>query len=178
MSEDTAAAQAPPADLVELGVVRGAFGVKGWAHVAPHDVDAAVLRAARRWWVAKGDAVRRLEVTAVRRHGSGLVAKWVGCDSPEAAEAWRGWTVAVARADFPPPGRGEFYWIDLVGAKVVNRAGVELGTVTGLRNNGAQDLLEIGGARATSLLVPLVESYIDGIDAAAKVIRVDWDADW
>ncbi len=176
------AAQAAPADLVDLGVVRGSSGVKGWARVVPHDADATVLRAARRWWLKKGDAVRCLDVTAVKRHGGGVVAKWVGCDSPEAAEAWRTWTVAVARTDFPPPAQGEFYWLDLVGAKVVNRAGVELGTVTGLRNNGAQDLLEVEGAGdgedKTAILVPLVEMYIDAIDAAAKLIRVDWEADW
>lgn len=173
-----AAQPVPPADLVELGVVRGSYGIKGWAHVVPHDVEAEVLRAARRWWMKKGDALRCLEVTAVRRHGSGIVAKWVGSDTPEAAESWRGWTVAVARADFPTPAHGEFYWVDLVGAKVVNRAGAELGTVTGLRNNGAQDLLEVAGAGETSILVPLVEMYIDSIDAAAKLIRVDWEVDW
>jgi 16S rRNA processing protein RimM len=172
------AAEEPPADLVELGVLRGAYGVKGWVRVAPHDVEAAVLRAVRRWWLKRGDEVVALEVTGVRRHGAGVVAKWVGCEDPEAAELLRGAIVAVGRSDFPAPGEGEFYWVDLVGARVINRAGVELGKVTGLRNNGAQDLLEVAGDDNTHFLVPLVEAYVDGIDPKSGVIRVDWEVDW
>lgn len=166
-----------PADLVELGVARGAYGVKGWIRVAPHDADAQVLRGSRRWWVRRGDETVAMDVLAVRRHGGGLVAKWAGCDSPEAAEAYRGARLAVGRSDFPPVRPGEFYWVDLVGARVVNRAGVELGRVTGLRNNGAQDLLEVTGEQG-GILVPLVETYVDAVDTAGREIRVDWQWDW
>jgi 16S rRNA processing protein RimM len=27
-------------------------------------------------------------------------------------------------------------------------------------------------------LIPLVEPYVDEVDAAAKVVRVDWQRDW
>ena len=176
---DTAgAAEAPAADLVELGAVRGAYGVKGWVRIAPHDIEATVLRATRRWWLKQGDSVTRLEVTGVRRHGGGIVAKWVGCDDPETAERLRGAQVHVGRSDFPALAEGEFYWVDLVGARVLNRAGVELGKVTGLRNNGAQDMLEVARAEQPEVLIPLVEAYVDAIDAKGGLIRVDWEVDW
>jgi len=179
--EDADPEVSPPADLVDLGVLRGAYGVKGWARVAPHDVEATVLRSARRWWLKRGGQVFAVQVSGVRRHGDGLVAKWAGCESPEDAERLRGAAVAVGRSDFPEPAPGEFYWVDLIGARVVNRAGVELGRVAGLRNNGAQDLLEVDrgqGPGAGTLLVPLVEGYVDAIEAEQGVIRVDWEADW
>jgi len=172
------AAATPPADLIELGVLRGAYGVKGWVRIAPHDVDATVLRATRRWWLEQGGRVSGLEVTGVRRHGGGIVAKWVGCDDPESAERLRGAVVHVGRSDFPALAEGQFYWVDLVGARVVNRAGVELGKVTGLRNNGAQDMLEVAGAEQSEVLIPLVEAYVDAIDAKGGLIRVDWEVDW
>ncbi|HUL63722.1 MAG TPA: ribosome maturation factor RimM [Burkholderiaceae bacterium] len=169
---------APPADLVELGVIRGAYGVKGWVRIAPHDIEAAVLRATRHWWLEQGGKVSGLEVTGVRRHGGGIVAKWVGCDDPETAERLRGAQVHVGRSDFPALAEGEFYWVDLVGARVLNRAGVELGKVTGLRNNGAQDMLEVARAEQPEVLIPLVEAYVDAIDAKGGLIRVDWEVDW
>lgn len=167
-----------PSDLIELGVLRGAYGLKGWVRIVPHDADAAALRAARTWWLKQGDGVVAREVTGVRRQGAGVVAKLTGCDSPEAAEELRGASVAVARGDFPAPNDGEFYWVDLIGARVINRAGVELGRVAGLRNNGAQDLLEVTAAAGAELLVPMVEDYVDAIDAKNGVIRVDWERDW
>jgi 16S rRNA processing protein RimM len=164
--------------LVELGAVRGAYGVKGWVRIAPYDADAAVLQATRVWWLQLEGAVRRIMPTAVRRHAGLLLAKWEGCDSPEAADALKGATIAVAREDFPALASGTYYWVDLIGARVVNRSGVELGEVRGLRSNGAQDLLEVGGAGGSTLLVPLVAAYVDHIDLARRRIEVDWETDW
>jgi 16S rRNA processing protein RimM len=166
-------AAAPP-DLIELGVLRGAYGLKGWARVQPHSAEATVLRACRHWWLlGAGD----VEVTAVRRHGAGLVAKWKGCDTPEQADRLRGTRVAVARAEFPPAGEGEVYWIDLIGARVVNRSGAELGNVSEVLNSGAQDLLEVTRGERV-ILVPMVERYVDEVDTARREVKVDWEADW
>ncbi len=167
----------PPADLIELGAVRGAYGVKGWVRIAPHSADAEVLRATRQWWLQQRGAVRAVEVTGLKRHSGQLLAKWPGCETPEAAEALKGATVAVARSGFPPPPQGTYYWADLIGARVVNRAGEELGTVRALSSNGAHDLLEVVDGDAVRL-VPIIETYVDEIDVAGRTIRVDWQRDW
>jgi 16S rRNA processing protein RimM len=166
----------PPADLVELGVLRGAYGVKGWVRVQPHSAQAGALRASRQWWLI-GESIGRVAVTGVRRHGSGLVAKWAGCDTPEQADRLRGAAVAVSRAEFPPAGEGEVYWVDLIGARVVNRRGAELGTVSEVLSSGMQELLEVR-RDGRALLVPMVDRYIDEIDLVQRVVRVDWEADW
>jgi 16S rRNA processing protein RimM len=195
-----------PADLVEVGFLRGAYGLQGWVHVQPHSGDADVLRGSRQWWLrrpmakaalAAGDAqVALLEITGVRAQGSGLVAKWQGCDDPESAEALKGCAIAVSRTSFPRLPQGQYYWVDLVGSRVVNRSGQQLGVVGGLRSNGAHDLLEVErgapaetgatqtGAGAISapasglLLIPMVPAYVDGVELATQCIRVDWETDW
>ena len=45
-----------PDDLIELGAVRGAYGVRGWVRIAPFAVDGAVLDAVRDWWIVTGGA--------------------------------------------------------------------------------------------------------------------------
>lgn len=179
MAADAAgAAPQPPADLIELGAVRGAYGVRGWVRIQPHDAEAAVLRAAQRWWLQRqGSTPCPIDVTAVRRQGAALVARWRGWESLEAADALRGATVAVPRSEFPPLPAGEYYWTDLIGLQVVNREAQPLGTVAALTSNGMQDLLQIE-ANGQRLLVPLVPAYVDEVDLAARVIRVDWQLDW
>lgn len=188
-----------PDDLVELGVLRGPYGVLGWAHVRPYSADAEVLRSARRWWLAvppqrgaggPADAEPRVPVavTGVRWQGAELVAKWQGCDSPEAVQALRGARVFVARADFPEPPDGQVYWVDLIGAQVFNREGLRLGTVLQLQNNGVHDVLEVdpsavpagdpSGKRARTLLIPMVDAYVDQVDVDGRRIDVDWQPDW
>ena len=173
---ESAPASPAPADLVELGVLRGAYGVQGWVRVQPYAEQATALRARRHWWLIGGPAVS-VEVTGVRRHGAILVAKLQGCETPEQAERLRGTRVGIARSDFPPAGDDEVYWVDLIGARVVNRSGVELGTIDDVLSSGAQELLQVRcGERM--LLVPMVERHVDEVDLTQRVVRVDWEADW
>ncbi len=182
--------------------MRGAYGVRGWVRIAPHSPSGDVLQSTHRWWLLGPAPARELQVSAVRRQGAGLVAKWDGCDSPEAAEALKGAAVAVARCDFPRLDGKEYYWVDLIGLQVINRSGRELGVVKGLRSSAAHDLLEIGpasrvpgnpGSEAGSddekadekavkpgplILVPVVADFVDGIDLDARTVRVNWEPEW
>jgi 16S rRNA processing protein RimM len=71
----------------------------------------------------------------------------------------------------------EYYWADLIGLAVMNRAGDVLGTVAGLLETGANDVLVVRDGEIERLL-PMVATVIDSIDLAARVIRVDWGRDW
>lgn len=183
-----------PSDLVELGVLHGSYGLLGWAHLQPHVGNGDTLRKARQWWLfpptgptpvsastlpATPAAGMSVSVTGIRLHGQALVAKWQGCDTPEAAQAFKGWRVAVSRSEFPALPEGEFYILDLVGLSVVNRQNQTIGTVAAVRSNGAHDFLEVVRPdRDEPALIPQVPAYVDQIDLGARCIRVDWELDW
>jgi 16S rRNA processing protein RimM len=175
-----------PDDLIELGAVRGAYGLKGWVRIMPFAADGVVLERVHHWWLLGGAEPRELAVQDVKRHAESILAKWTGCESKEAADALKGGTIAVARCDFPVPSEGEYYLSDVVGYRVVNRDGFELGTVSGLRTGGAESRsgsdaqwLEVeGGQQGQSLLIPLVNQYVEAIESDARVIRVDWQSNW
>ena len=163
--------------------MRGAYGVRGWVRISPHSPSGEVLQSTRRWWLL-GGTPRELQVRAVRRQGAALVAKWDGCDSPEAAEALKGAPIAVARGDFPRLGGQEYYWIDLVGLQVLDRCNRPLGVVKGLRSTAAHDLLEVEPVQqgpekqGPEILVPMVSEYIDAVEPDCGTIRVNWDPEW
>ena len=178
MAEGSAAAATPP-DLVELGAVHGAYGVKGWVRVALRGSDGGVLQHARTWWLLEPDGVRPIVPQSCRRHGAALLAKWAGCESKEMAEALKGVALAVPRSEFPPPAQGEFYWADLLGCRVVNRGGDDLGKVAGLRENTGGQWLEVSdGADGGVRLIPLVEQFVESVDLRQRVVRVDWNNEW
>ena len=181
MARAVAPLTAPPADLVELGRVRGAYGVKGWVRIAPHAADGDVLAAVDDWWLIDDGKPSPIELIERRRHQTEWRAKWLGCDSKEAADALKGAGVAVARSRFPALEDGTYYVTDLIGRRVVNRDGQALGTISGLRANEVAGVvrqwLEVGKGESM-LLIPLVGQYIDEMDAAGRVVRVDWQRDW
>lgn len=177
------AAEAPP-DLIDLGTVRGAYGVKGWARLALQGSDGSVLQQAATWWLRSEARTALVEPQGFRRHGAAWLAKWAGCETPEQAESLKGATLAVPRSAFPPAKSGEWYWIDLLGSTVVNRQSEVLGVVAGLRENAGGQWLEVraeGGeakGEADPMLIPMVEQYVESVDVAGRRVQVDWARDW
>jgi 16S rRNA processing protein RimM len=131
--------------------------------------------------------VQRVElaVRLARRHATSVVALLEGVGTRTQAEAMRGWTIHARREDFPPAGDDEYYWVDLIGCAVFNREGLELGTVSGLLDSGAQSILQLKtnacpgeGTKANERLIPFVDAYIVNVDTAARRIVVDWQPDY
>lgn len=195
----TADVAALPDDLIEVGAIAQAYGVRGQIKVFPHasvGQGGDALLAAPYWWVSGGRprSTRRVKVLSARVHSGSIAAALSGSDDRDAAEALRGSTVSVRRTDFPKLPSGEYYWVDLIGLDVVNPAGTALGRVTDLLDNGAHSVLRVGyevcgeaspeAADATGKatlgerLIPFVDAYLRDVDLAAKRIVVDWDVDY
>jgi len=181
-----------PADAVEVGAVIDAYGLKGWLKIAPHAQDSQALLSAKRWWLLKGREGQghRERHSAVRVsakvHGDSVVGQLSGLDDRDAALLLRGARVYVSRAEFPAPAADEYYWVDLIGLDVANEAGVELGKVADLIDNGAQSVLRVtyastdkdGKPVTGERLIPFVGVFVKSVDLAAKRIVVDWEADY
>ena len=169
-------------DLIELGRSAGAYGFRGWVRIVPFE-SGEVLEKVRDWTLIDQLGRRTpVVVKGLRRHGTGFIAKWDGCDTKEAADQLRV-RVAVARADFPEAGEDAVWAIDLVGCAVFNLEGVELGRLVDIGTNGAQDLLiveyEGQDGKAKRFMVPNVKDvYVRSIDVEAKRVEVDWAPEW
>ncbi len=168
--------EAVPADLVEVGRVVDAYGIRGWVKLAPfNDPRESVLRGCRRWWLPDGSSLR---VTASRVHGASIVAHPEGFADRSAAERLRGLLIRVSRTDFPPSEQGEYYWIDLVGCTVVNPRGVQLGVVRKVEDHGAHPILLLDTPDAQDAMIPFVAAWIVEVDLGARRIVADWEPDY
>lgn len=195
-----------PQDLVEIGRVLAAYGVKGWVKVQPYSADAGTLLAARQWWLkapvppGKSGASSRLQLTRVvsaKKHGSTVVAQLSIIPDRDRADAFKGYSIWAPRASFPKADPDEFYWVDLVGCRVV---GVDesggpalIGQVAEVSDNGAHALLHVtrmeddgqGGlnpllnekGRTQEVLVPFVEAHVHTVDLPNKRLESNWPVD-
>jgi 16S rRNA processing protein RimM len=178
-----------PDDAIEVGAIVDAYGLKGWVKVAAHanaGQGGDALLSAKRWWLLKGSERRSAGVLHAKTHSDSVVAHLGGAADRDAALALRGCRVYVRRGDFPALGADEYYWVDLLGLDVVNEAGVALGRVVDMIDNGAHSVLRIeypttakdGRAATGERLIPFVGVYVKTVDRAAKQIVVDWEADY
>jgi 16S rRNA processing protein RimM len=162
--------------LIDMGRVAGSYGVRGWLKVVPGGGVAATLAAAREWWIeGAGYAVYEAKL-----HGATVLAKLAGIDSREQALRLKGARVSLAREALPEPGAGHYYLADLLGLEVRNERDEVLGTVRQWLSNGAQDVMEVAGARVGggARLIPWVSAIVKEVDLARGRIVVEWSADW
>jgi 16S rRNA processing protein RimM len=171
--------------VVVLGEVVGAYGVRGWLKVRPFTQSPETLLEYASWWVrAQGGDWRELgrrEATEGRLHSGSLLVALQGVETREAALALKGAQVGVRRGALPAAGDGTYYWSDLTGLAVRNRAGVLLGEVAGVTQHGAHPLLRVArppGGRGPERLIPFVPAIVDGVDIGAGRIDVDWGEDY
>ncbi len=185
-----------PEDLVEVGYVGAAYGIRGWIKVQPHADDASALLHARRWWLlappqaglvgAGADASRAqplcVKIAQSREHSGTVVAQATGVADRNLAEALKGRRVWIRRGDFPAPDEDEFYWVDLIGCSVSNEQGELLGEVSGLIDNGAHQILQVAfvqpDGKTGERLIPFVDAFLRTVDTAGKRIVVDWGLDY
>lgn len=192
---DDAGPEAVPADLIQVGYISGAYGIAGGIRVTPHSKDADALLSVKTWWLDK-PALRPVKVRSAKYHSGDVTATLVGVSDRVPAEALKGATVQVSRADFPELPEDEFYWTDLIGMDAVNLQGEALGKVTDMMDNGAQSILrispsstsisqpaatdapEVPEAAPAERLVPFVDQFVKNVDRAARLITLDWGLDY
>lgn len=142
---------------IALAGVAGAHGVKGEVRLKLFSDGIESL--ARQESLVVGGIERRL--LEVRQGGKAAIARFDGITDRMAAEALRGQLVEVERAALPPLAEGEYYHADLIGLTCVDRAGQPVGSVVGVENYGAGELLELelsGGRRS---LIPFKDGIAD-----------------
>ena len=174
-----------PADLVQVGYISGAYGLRGGVRVTPHSMDADALLNVKTWWLDK-PSLRAVQVRSAKFHSGDVTAVLVDLADRDAAEALKGAQVQVSRADFPALPEDEYYWTDLIGLDVVNLQGEALGKVSDMMHNGAQSILRIApvvdaaapDAQATERLVPFVDQFVRTVDLQGRLITLDWGLDY
>ena len=150
---------------IELAAVAGAHGVRGEVRLKLFSEKAENL--ARHQNLIVGGAARRL--LSIREGSNTAVARFEGIADRAAAEAIRGALVEVERSDLPPLEEGEYYHADLVGVAAVDQSGNAIGTILGVDNYGAGDLLEIELEDGKRSLIPFRQGIADLADGKVVV---------
>lgn len=104
------------------------------------------------------------------RAGGQWLAQVDGVDDRNAAETLRGKQLWLDRDKLPPPADNEFYHVDLIGLAVHDESGARIGSVIGVENFGAGDLLDIRPDIGESFYLSFTKDNIRSIDLAAKKI--------
>lgn len=179
---------------VRLGHIAGVHGIKGavklYSECRPRD---GIFRYQE--FIARAPKQQTsLTLTLSQKHSNGqqLIAQFKEIHDRDYALSLKGYELYVPRSALPTLPEHEFYWIDLIGLKVVNQENQLLGVVSEVFATGANDVLVIkrpneshhvnkenAQMRHNELLIPLIKThYVIGIDHQTQTLLVDWPSDW
>lgn len=169
--------------MIVLGRISAPFGVRGWVKVQVFGDDPQAWARMPCWWLgadeqASDAAWQERQLSECQTHGKGLIVRFVGIEDRSAAERLAGLYVGAPREALPETANNEFYWADLIGLDVVNKAGERLGRVAELVRTGAHEVLDVRDEAGNQRLLPFVAAVIKEVDLVARRIRVDWGRDW
>lgn len=175
--------QKPPVDpsRVCLGAISGVHGVRGAVTIKPFTQDPEGVGAYGP--VDSEDGSRTFNLTITGQAKAGIVAKIDGVDNRDQAQALKGTRLYVPRDRLPAAEEDEFYIADLIGLRVDDPAGNEMGEIVHVDDFGAGDLMEIAllsksdrGRKSKTALktvyVPFTKDVVPSIDLAKGVVTV------
>jgi 16S rRNA processing protein RimM len=163
----------PAQNLILVGRVAGGFGVRGEVRIATYTEDPLTLTKFK--VLTRQDGSPALTLTTARVAKDGVVARCVGIDTKEAADALRGLRLYVPREALPEPDEDEFYLADLIGLTVRHVATNDLiGKIKSVQNFGADDLLEITPALGgQTWYLPFTRAAVPEVKIAEGLVLAD-----
>jgi len=158
-------------DLILVGRVAGAFGVKGEVRITSFTAEPMALVDYKT--LLREDGQPALTLTGGRAAKGGVVVRAKEIETREQAEAARGLRLYIPRAVLPEPDEDEFYVADLIGMDVVSLEGDLLGRVRSVRDFGAGDLLEVAPIAGESWWLPFTKDAVPEVQIdAGRVVAV------
>lgn len=159
-------------DLICIGAIIGAFGIKGELRVKSFCANPADIGNYGPLSNETGSDTYDLRIVAPVKGGFSCRIK--GVQYKDQADALKGVRLYTNRENLPNLPDDEFYHADLVGLDVYDTGGEKLGQITAVHDHGAGDFLEITGKGIkNTVLLPFTHEAIPTVDLKAGRIITD-----
>ena len=170
-------------EQIVVGRLGAVYGVKGWLKVQSFTDDPESIFEYSPWLLSQ-KTEREMKVVEWRRHNNGLIARLEGISDRDEAARLTGADVCITADELPALADDEFYWRDLIGMRVVNTKGYDMGVVEQIMPTASNDVLVVkansnDGFGKSERLIPFIQSeYVTEVNKEEKRIQVEWPSDF
>lgn len=165
-------------ELREIGIITSAHALKGEVKVVAYTQTAADLLKYQRFQLRLQNPRLPSNLTVKRGrviNQQALLIQFAEIQDRTMAEQFRQVRLWVTEAEMQQVNGkqlGEYYQYELVGMRVKDAEGNELGTVSGIGNYGAGDVVEIAAKQGIDFSLPFNAQFILKVDLVAKEMTV------
>ena len=151
--------------FLEAGQIVNTHGIRGEVRIMPWADSALFLKRFKTFYIDN----KPVRVISSRVHKDMLIAQLEGITDINAAMPLKNKVVFIDRADARLP-KGSFFIQDILGAKVVDENGAEVGKLTDVLDVPRGQIYEVKGE--TEHLIPAVPEFILDVNADEGIITV------
>ncbi len=164
-------------DWVVVGRFGRPHGIKGLVSVISFTEPRDNIMHYTHWHIRLHDQWQPIQLKQIKMNVKSILAEVEGFVIREDVARLTNVEIAIKRCQLPKLSSGEYYWHQLVGMKVLDHHGVELGIVTDMMSTGAHDVLVVEGDRR-HLIPYLPGKFVISVNETERTITVDWDRDF
>ena len=158
-------------DYFRVGIFVNTHGIKGEIKVYPTTEDLHRFDTLKTVIIDTKKGHLTCSVEGVKYLKGMAILKLAGMDRIEDIEEYKGCDLLVSREDAIPLNEGEHYVADLIGMKVIEDTGRELGVLKDVMTTGANDVYVVDRGER-ELLIPVIPDCVLSIDTDTDIIRV------
>lgn len=159
-------------DRLQVGIISSTHGVKGEVKVFPTTDDNNRFKKLGAVLLDTGVEILSLEVESVKFFKQFVILKFKGIDDINDIEKYRGKGLFVTRENAVKCKKDEYFIADLIGIKVRDEEGNELGILQDVIETGANDVYQIKMTDGRELLLPAIRQCVLEVDIAAGFMKV------
>ncbi|MFB4211100.1 ribosome maturation factor RimM [Shouchella sp. JSM 1781072] len=113
-----------------------------------------------------------LQVASHRKHKTFDLLTFEGYTNINEVEGFKGNYLYVSEKLLSELEEHEFYYHEIIGCRVTDEEGNDLGTITDIIETGANDVWVVQRSGKKDLLLPYIEQVIKEVDLEASVVKV------
>jgi 16S rRNA processing protein RimM len=159
-------------EFLNIGQIINTHGVKGELKIYPLTDDIKRFRKLKTVYIESEERT----VSWCKLQTDKVILKIEGIESIEDAMKYKTKYLKVKREEAAKLPEGRYFVVDIVGCKVIDENGVDLGNVSEVIFTGSNDVYWVKGKK--DLLVPVLENIVKEIDIEKKEIIISPPEVW
>lgn len=159
-------------DYFRVGVIANTHGIRGEVKVYPTTDNVERFKDLKKVILDTGKEKKELEIQNVKFFKNMAILKFKGIDNINDIEKYKGKDLLVTRDDAVELEEDEFYFADILDAKVVTDKGEDFGVIVDIMETGANDVFVIKTKDGKEVLFPVTKECIVDMDMDENLITV------
>ena len=147
-------------DRLRVGVITSPHGVHGEVNVFPTTDDPARFKDLKKCYIDKRGVLKEVEIDSVKFFKNMVILHFKDIDDRNFVETLRKCDLLIDREDAVPLAEGEFFICDLIGLKVIDEEGKELGVLEDVIQTAANDVYQVKKPDGKELLIPSIKDCV------------------